>query len=444
MKHILFLLSILPLLANAQMESNDNNLAQHDGGIRWLKHMNWQEIKALAKVQNKFIFVDCNATWCQPCKIMERNIFTNDTIINLVNEKFIAVKVQVDTSKSDDASTRNLYEAAREFESKYQITGVPAFLFFSPNGEILHKETGGRDVSEFIKVVGDALDPSSQMYTLIKNCRLGKLDYNIVPSFIKRLNYAGDKEIALELARLYMKNYLEKLPDALFSSRINLDFIVENETMLISTDKIYKLCYENPSKVDSSYGFAGLGDILVTNILVYEYVMPSINKARKESKMPDWNAMRQDIYKKASTNKADKIILDTKIYWYAINKDWLHYAQYYFYRASQQDLSKFPSKDQLIAHLNMVAWDLFRYSFNKEHLERALMWINKAIALQEETATASSALLDTQANLLYKLGKKKEAIIIEEKAVSSMKIKNASILAALEKMKRGEPTWEQY
>ena len=48
--------------------------------------------------------------------------------------------------------------------------------------------------------------------------------------------------------------------------------------------------------------------------------------------------------------------------------------------------------------------------------------------------------LDTKANLLYKLGKKEEGLVLEEQAVA-LAPKDKDIQENYEKMKNGLPTW---
>jgi hypothetical protein len=51
--------------------------------------------------------------------------------------------------------------------------------------------------------------------------------------------------------------------------------------------------------------------------------------------------------------------------------------------------------------------------------------------------------IDTYANILYKLGKKEEAISWEEKAVTLVgEADKKSYQETLDKMKRGEKTWK--
>ena len=72
-----------------------------NNGIRWTEGLTWEQVKQKAKQENKYIFLDCFATWCAPCKKMDLDVYTNDTVGSYFNEKFISVKVQMDKTKKD-------------------------------------------------------------------------------------------------------------------------------------------------------------------------------------------------------------------------------------------------------------------------------------------------------------------------------------------------------
>jgi len=40
-------------------------------GVEFDRDLTWQQVKLKAKAENKYIFMDCYATWCGPCKKME-------------------------------------------------------------------------------------------------------------------------------------------------------------------------------------------------------------------------------------------------------------------------------------------------------------------------------------------------------------------------------------
>jgi tetratricopeptide (TPR) repeat protein len=98
--------------------------------------------------------------------------------------------------------------------------------------------------------------------------------------------------------------------------------------------------------------------------------------------------------------------------------------------------TKYPDFIESDFTLNNDAWLVFENSADKKQLNAALSWSKKAITIRQE----SGNWLDTYANLLYKLGRKKEAIEHQEKALQ-LEPENDNIKINLAKMKKSEKTW---
>src|SRR5438067_1186400 len=110
MKRILCLLMCIPLIVHAQNEQK---------GIHFENGLSWQQIKSKAWTENKYIFVDCYATWCGPCKAMDKNVYPKDSLGDYMNDKFISVKVQFDSSKQDDEEVKKWYADAKDMMQKF-------------------------------------------------------------------------------------------------------------------------------------------------------------------------------------------------------------------------------------------------------------------------------------------------------------------------------------
>ena len=78
----------------------------------------------------------------------------------------------------------------------------------------------------------------------------------------------------------------------------------------------------------------------------------------------------------------------------------------------RQFLKEYESKLDPI-DLNNSAWDIFQYSSSTEDLEYALSLSERSMGSQKNNPT----FMDTYANLLYKVGRKQEALQWEEKAL---------------------------
>ncbi|HMH24806.1 MAG TPA: thioredoxin family protein [Puia sp.] len=97
-----------------------------------------------AKQQNKNIFVYVHASWCAPCRELEKNVLPVQTIKDSL-ENFVFVSTSL-----DESALGNL------LAKKYSLTSVPTFLLLSPSGELLHYQTAvPADTLHFLKLLAD-------------------------------------------------------------------------------------------------------------------------------------------------------------------------------------------------------------------------------------------------------------------------------------------------
>ena len=95
--------------------------------IQW--HEWGEEAFAVAQAENKPILLDIGAVWCHWCHVMDRESYDNPEIAQIVNERFIAVKVDRDERP--------------DIDSRYQVAvssisgqgGWPLTAFLTPDGK---------------------------------------------------------------------------------------------------------------------------------------------------------------------------------------------------------------------------------------------------------------------------------------------------------------------
>ncbi len=95
--------------------------------IRWYE---WgEEAFATARRENKPMLLDIGAVWCHWCHVMDRESYENPEIAEIINERFIAVKV--DRDERPDIDSR--YQAAVSAVSGQG--GWPLTAFLTPDGK---------------------------------------------------------------------------------------------------------------------------------------------------------------------------------------------------------------------------------------------------------------------------------------------------------------------
>ncbi|HET9309048.1 MAG TPA: thioredoxin domain-containing protein, partial [Candidatus Sulfotelmatobacter sp.] len=95
--------------------------------IRW--HEWGEEAFASAQRENKPMLLDIGAVWCHWCHVMDRESYDDPTIAEIVNEHFIAVKVDRDERPDIDGR----YQAAVQAVSGQG--GWPLTAFLTPDGK---------------------------------------------------------------------------------------------------------------------------------------------------------------------------------------------------------------------------------------------------------------------------------------------------------------------
>jgi thioredoxin 1 len=112
--------------------------ADTKGGIQFNKD-SWSNVLALAKKENKLIFLDIYATWCGPCKKLKKRTFSSDKVGAYFNEHFINVSLDGENGEGVTVS------------SKYNVSSYPSLYFIDGDGKIISKAEGYLNPNEIIK-----------------------------------------------------------------------------------------------------------------------------------------------------------------------------------------------------------------------------------------------------------------------------------------------------
>lgn len=120
-----------------------------------IKWMTMNEALTAQKKKPKKIFMDAYTTWCGPCKLLDRNTFSNKDVAGYINKHYYPVKFNAEGTeeiKYKDLTFSNPgYDPERkgrnsqhEFARAMKITGYPSLVFFDEKGNLIGPIPGYR------------------------------------------------------------------------------------------------------------------------------------------------------------------------------------------------------------------------------------------------------------------------------------------------------------
>ncbi|MEJ6600717.1 MAG: thioredoxin family protein [Crocinitomicaceae bacterium] len=127
-----------------------------------------------AKKENKKFFIDVYATWCGPCKYLDKSVFTDQDLGDFMNENFVCLKLDGELADGESLMI------------EFNLNSYPTMLFLSPERALEKKIVGAVSASEIQRVGTNVLNPeSTEIYKLKKRYDSGDRDRTFMLEYIK-------------------------------------------------------------------------------------------------------------------------------------------------------------------------------------------------------------------------------------------------------------------
>ncbi|MFM9961902.1 MAG: thioredoxin family protein [Planctomycetaceae bacterium] len=97
-----------------------------------------------AKQAGRPLLIHFGATWCPPCRQMEKDVLHHPDVRDLLTQQFVAVIIDSDQHP--------------ELISQFEIKGLPTDVIVGPDGTVLLKAEGGRDRKSYLAQLKQTLD----------------------------------------------------------------------------------------------------------------------------------------------------------------------------------------------------------------------------------------------------------------------------------------------
>lgn len=122
--------------------------------IQWMKF----EEAIAANAQNpKMLLVDVYTDWCGWCKKMDKETFTDPKVIQYINSKFYAVKMNAeDTNRTFDFMGKEYTEAT--MAAAMRVRSYPNFVIIEPKLQNIAQLPGYRQPAEFLSGLTDLIE----------------------------------------------------------------------------------------------------------------------------------------------------------------------------------------------------------------------------------------------------------------------------------------------
>ncbi len=179
------------------------------------RHLTYEEGLAVAKSEQKLLFLDFYTDWCGPCKMMMNNVFPKKEVGDYFNAKFVCLKVNAEKEGVDLAK-------------KHEVKAYPTFVVMDAEEKVLGTKVGGNfDSMAFIEEIDRLTDSEKTPERMQQRYESGERSADLVSAYAAymmekaREGRRPDKAM-MEKAKQMVSDYYDSLTDAQRLSSENL------------------------------------------------------------------------------------------------------------------------------------------------------------------------------------------------------------------------------
>jgi thioredoxin-related protein len=135
----------------------------------------FKDLLARAKKEKKLVFIDAYAVWCGPCKMMDKNVFTQKSVGDYFNKTFVSSRIDMEKGEG------------REIAQKFAVRSYPTFLFLNADGELVSQNYGYMEPSLFLSMAQEVKAGNSKEGSMKERFAKGEKSPEFLMNVMKSL-----------------------------------------------------------------------------------------------------------------------------------------------------------------------------------------------------------------------------------------------------------------
>lgn len=342
-----------------------------------------QSVLDQAAAEKKIVFVDAYTEWCGPCKWMAKTAFPDPEVGAFFNQHFVSL--QLDMEKGEGPA----------LGKQYHVNAYPTLLFLSATGELIDASAGARDAKDLLafatKVVKGGYETLESRQAKFD---AGERDRAFLYDYIITLNDAGrDPGAILEAYMVGMQG------EAMLDDK---NWEVFRRNFYLTTTDQFKYVEAHLEQFKAKFGSQPVMEKIAGNYINHAFscLMDSNDVGYAET------VAHVRTFNDAWANNCLEDLALTRL---EMRGDWKGYI-----RQAKRLVDELGKKD--VMSLNNYAYTIYLHSQKKKDLQLALTWAEESVRQNPQYFN-----LDSQAMLLYAVGRKEEARKVGNAAIEAAK-----------------------
>ena len=275
--------------------------------INFHKDLFWQQVLDSAARGNRLVFVDLYTDWCVPCKRMEQEVFSLNSVAEVFNKRFINYKINAEKGEGIALA------------KKYKVDGYPYLIFTDGKGNLVYSVLGYRAERELLQEA----DIAYQELNDPKPLGIWQAEYDANKNDLVWLSSYIQKRNKLRLDNIQLlEDYYALLKPANYMTAQNLLLVIKSSGIKLNGNLfniLTKHFNEIDSKEDSTYylenSLLGVFETAVNKlvikaieeknekVLLTEIVPAYIQFPKKIKKMPWYSGQDENKWKEVFYNQ---------------------------------------------------------------------------------------------------------------------------------------------